>query len=125
MPSQRALAGVTHDIAHHAASSVSWVHPHLHQACCAAGVRQATVNLLELAPYPYGLPQLEPLRLSLISLRDRFLAILSANGFSRSDVAAATLLFQFPLYGADGYTCEVVARLESSRGRLFTAILGD
>jgi hypothetical protein len=123
MSSQRALAGVTHDIAHHASSGLSYVHPHLYQACEAAGVREATVDLLESAPYPLGLPQMEPLRLSLIALHDKFFDILSANGFSPSDVTAATLRFQFPLLGADGYTCQVAARLESSRGRLFTAVL--
>ena len=123
MPSQRALAGVTHDIAHHAGSGLSYVHPHLYQACRAAGVREATVDLLEDAPYPPGLPRIEPLGLSLTALHNKFLAILAANGFGPSDVAAATLRFQFPLLGADGYVCQVAARLESSRGRLFTAVL--
>jgi len=123
MSSQRALAGVTHDIAHHAGSGLSYVHPHLYQACQAAGVREATVDLLENAPYPPGLPQIEPLQLSLNALHDKFFAILAANGFGPSDVATATLRFQFPLLGADGYVCQVAAQLESSRGRLFTAVL--
>ncbi len=123
MSSQRALAGVAHDIAHHAGSGLSYVHPHLYQACKAAGVREATVDLLANAPYPLGLPQVGPLQLSLAALRDKFFAILSANGFAPSDVAAVSLRFQFPLLGADGYTCQVAARLQSSRGRLFTAVL--
>ena len=49
MPSQRALAGVTHDIAHHAESGVCYVCPHLYGACCAVGIREATVDLLEFA----------------------------------------------------------------------------
>ena len=124
MSSQRALAGVTHDIAHHAGSGLSYVHPHLYQACKSAGVREATVDLFENAPYPPGVPQIEPLRLSLAALRDKFFAILSANGFTATDVAAITLRFQFPLLGADGYTCQVAARLQSSRGHLFTAVVG-
>lgn len=70
------------------------VHPHLYQACQAAGIREATVDLLENAPYPPGLPRIEPLRLSLTALHNKFLAILAANGFGPSDVAAATLRFQ-------------------------------
>jgi len=123
MPSQHALSGVTHDIAHHAGSVLSYVHPHLYQACQAAGVREATVDLLENAPYPSGLPKVESLQLSLTALHDKFFAILAANGFGSSDVAAATLRFQFPLLGADGYACQVTAQLESSRGRLFNAVL--
>ncbi|MDZ4057586.1 MAG: hypothetical protein U1D69_11625 [Polynucleobacter sp.] len=123
MPSQRALAGVAHDIAHHAGSGLSYVHPHLYQACRSAGVREATVDLLDSAPYPPGVPQLEPLRLSLSALRDKFFAILSANGLAASDIASISLRFQFPLLGADGYTCQVAARLQSSQGRLFTAVV--
>jgi hypothetical protein len=117
MSSQRALAGVAHDIAHHAGSGLSYVHPHLYPVCKAAGLREATIDLLAEAPYPLGLPQAEPLRLSLIALRNKFFAILSANGFVPSDVAAVSLRFQFPLLGADGYTCQVGARLQSSHGR--------
>lgn len=123
MSSQRALAGVTHDIAHHAGSGLSYLHPHLYQACKAIGVREAIVDLLENAPYPPGFPQIEPLRLSLAALRDKSFAILSANGFAPLDVAAISLRFQFPLLGADGYTCQVAARLQSSEGRLFTAVV--
>jgi hypothetical protein len=123
MSSQRALAGVTHDIAHHAASGLSYVHPHLYQACQTAGVREATVDLLTPAPYPLGLPQVEPLRLSLAALRDKFFAILSANEFGSADVKSLRLRFQFPLIGADGYSCQIAARLESTRGRVFTAVL--
>jgi hypothetical protein len=123
MPTQRALAGVAHDIAHHAGSGLSHVHPHLYQACRAAGVREATVDLMEIPAYPPGLPQVEPLRQSLVALRDKFLAILLANGFVPSDVAAAHLRFQFPLLGADGYACRVAARLESSHGQVYSAVI--
>ena len=124
MPSQRALAGVTHDIAHHAISGLSYVHPHLYQACQAIGVREATVDLLAQAPYPPGLPALQPLQLSLSALREKFFSILEANGFGASDIQAISLRFQFPLLGADGYNCQVAAQLMSSRGQSFTAVLG-
>jgi hypothetical protein len=123
MTSQRALAGVAHDIAHHAVSGVSYVHPHLHQACQAVGVREASVDLVVADPYPPGLPQVEPLRLALSALRDRFFGILAANGYGPTDIQSATLRFQFPLIGGDGYSCQATAVIESSSGRRYSAIL--
>ena len=124
MPSQRALAGVTHDIAHHAISGLSYVHPHLYRACQTVGTREATIDLLAQQPYPPGLPLLEPLQLSLSALQEKFFAILEANGFGVTDVQTISIRFQFPLLGADGYTCRADARLLSSRGQIFTAVLG-
>lgn len=123
MPSQRALAGVAHDIAHHAASGLSYIHPHLYQACVAAGVRTARIDLLASDPYPSGLPEIQPLRLALGALQEKFSDVLRANGFAASDVAEAGLAIQFPLAGADGYTCQSASRLVSARGRVYTAAL--
>ena len=69
-------------------------------------------------------PLLGPLQLALSALRDKFFVILQANGFSPSDVQGASLRFQFPLLGADGYACQVTARLESSRGYQYMAVVG-
>lgn len=66
---------------------------------------------------------MEPLRLSLTALKEKFVAILLVKGFSAADVTSMSLRFQFPLLGADGYSCQVSARLLSSSGRLFTAVL--
>jgi len=52
MPSRRRLSSVCQSIAHHAASSLSYVHPHLLQALKATGELIATVDLLSATPYP-------------------------------------------------------------------------
>lgn len=121
MPSQRSLAGISHDIAHHAGSSMSWLHPHLYKACVVAGVREATIDLMEPVSYPDGLPLVRPLHFALAALREKFLSLLTANGLGLADLRSAHLRVQFPLLGADGYACQIHSRLESSRGRTFTA----
>ncbi len=121
MTSQRAIAGVAHDIAHHAVSGVCYVNPHLFLACQAAGVREASIDLLAQEPYPAGLPLVEPLRLSLSALHETFLHILQSNGFAKPDVHAATLSFQFPLIGGDGHSCRATATVQSSNGHKYSA----
>ena len=123
MTTQRALSGVSHDIAHHAVSGLSYIHPHLYHACQLVGVRQTTIDILVESPYPTGLPQLESLRLSLVALREKFFAILEANDFGTTDVKSLSISFEFPLVGADGYSCQVVSRLQSSRGHNYTTVI--
>jgi hypothetical protein len=123
MPSQRVLAGISHDIAHHAGSSVSWLHPHLHDACMVAGVREATIDLIEPVSYPDGLPLVRPLYFALAALREKFLSLLTAHGLDPADLHSAHLRVQFPLLGADGYACRIRSCLVSSRGRTFTACI--
>ena len=121
MTSQRALAGVAHDIAHHAVSGISYVHPHLFHTCQVAGVREASIDLLASEPYPIDLTLVEPLRLSMSALHARFIAILEANKFAISDINSASLRFQFPMLGGDGYSCRATATILSSSGLNFTA----
>lgn len=97
MASQRILAGVAHDIAHFAVSSISCVNPHLSQACGITGRREVSIELLRDESYPPGLPQVQPLELALGALRVRFLEILQANGLTTSGVASASLTFRFPV----------------------------
>ena len=123
MTSQRVLAGVAHDIAHHAVSGVCYVHPHLFKACQAAGVRDATVDLLVGNPYPVGFPDIEPLRLSLTALAERFVEILQANGFGITDLTSAEIKFQFPLLAGDGYTCRATSSLQSANGHAYSAAI--
>jgi len=123
MSSQRVLAGVAHSIAHHAASGLSYVHPHLFHACASVAVHEATIDLLSDNPYPLGLPTVEPLRLSLGCVARKFKSILLAHGLSISDVSDAALRVQFPLVGGDGYACQVEARITSSRRKVYYTVV--
>lgn len=104
MTTKRALAGVAHDIAHHACSGLSWLSPHMAQALRAVGSESADIELLDADPYPKSAAELEPLRLALGALSEKALAILNANGFSRGEVRSIRLLVTPAPWDASGYT---------------------
>lgn len=87
MATKRALAGVAHDIAHHAASGLSYFSLHMVQAQALrdAGLDTTTLELLEPSPYPQGVKELRPLRLALQTLHATVEGILERNGLTRSD----------------------------------------
>ncbi|WP_263772682.1 hypothetical protein [Propionivibrio soli] len=70
------------------------------------------VNLLAADPCPPQFAEIEPLRLSLKGLREKFEAILAAEGFSVSDLSLATLCFA-PDPGKDDYCSICHATLKS------------
>ena len=46
------LTGVAHNIAHHSASGLSYLSPHLALALRSAGLQTTEIELLSTAPYP-------------------------------------------------------------------------
>lgn len=118
MTSLKQLKGVAHDIAHHAQSGLSFVHPHLGQACRAAGVTSAWLDLLEERPYPEGLPVLRPLELALGALRDKFVQMAGSKGIPPSEVEAVRLEFTFPP-SDDNYSCSVGASITDRGGKSY------
>lgn len=119
MPTQRALIGVAHNIAHHTQSGLSWIHPHFAEACREAGVFGAGFELLSEEPYPHELPTKRPLQLALQSLHTKFWEILERGGFPRDAVSSVHLYVQIPRFGSDNYTCSVRATITSSNGKRF------
>jgi hypothetical protein len=115
------LQGVAHDIGHHAQSSLSWLHPHLSQACRVAQLDAVEVRLTDANPYPSVLAPREPLRLALAGLRERFWQILQAHQLERSTVAEARLTFSFREDRSDDYSSEVRAVVVGSNGRAYEA----
>jgi len=94
MPSRKRLRSVCHSIAHHAVSSLSYVHPQVLRACRSAGLIHMKVQLLESEPCPVRFYENEPLRLSLRGLREKFEHILASEGFGMSDLAGVELTFE-------------------------------
>lgn len=113
------LNGIAHDVAHHAQSTLSWLHPHLGQTCRTAGISQVTVDLLCPEPYPEGLPLYEPLAKALVALRDWFLGLIERKGLSPTEVASLRLVFSFNPK-EDDYSCSVRSHLVSRNGREFS-----
>jgi hypothetical protein len=91
----RKLAGAAHDLAHHSKSTMSWLYPHLFEACRMGGTLEAHLDLLEPEPYPRDLPRLEPLRLAAAALQEWFRDLLARLGFDQSVVQSVSLHFHF------------------------------
>jgi len=121
MASMKLLQSVAHDIAHHAQSGLSWVHPHLGQACRAAGSLVVQIQLTGDDPYPRELAPLGPLKLALSGLCEKFWSILAAHHLERSSVTQARLSFSFAESRRDDYLSEVAASITGSNGRTYEA----
>ena len=104
MPSSKLLNGVAHDIAHHALSGLSYLHPHLTQVCKRASRASVTLDLLRESPLPADLPDYEPLRLAAQSLHRTFIGILESVGFTVADVTAARLRLHVSPDAPDDYS---------------------
>ncbi len=121
MASRKRLNSVSHSIAHHAVSSLSYVHPHLRQAAKACARENIFINLLAAEPYPKGLSEILPLKNALISLKLRFMEILESENFSKSELKAALLMFEFPVQYADDYCSNCYSLLVSTAGKEYMA----
>ena len=122
MASLKKLQAVAHDIAHHAQSSLSWLHPHLGEACAEAGVLDASVELLT-TPYPPGLAARKPLETALVSLREKFLDLLNNYGLGPGDVTAVRLEFRFNPQPRDNFSCSVRSVITARTGRVYDRTL--
>lgn len=80
------LAGVAHDIAHHAASALSYLSPHLALALRAAHQPTTQMDLLDPAPYPALVAKHPPLRSALAALHVTALRILQTHGLQVADL---------------------------------------
>ena len=119
MGTVRSLAGVAHDIAHHAASGLSYLSPHMPQVLRQAGLSTTTIELLEPNPYPTGAAELQQLRLALQSLHRTAGVILEKYGFSWSDVASIELSATSPSWDQNGYTLHTRTVVTAASGKRF------
>ena len=119
MAKQRNLSGVAHDIAHHAASGLSYLSPHFANALRASSVDTSAVELLRLQPYPDGVGDSAPLRLALQALHTTALAILSKYGFEQSDVSSIRLHGTPAPWDDQGYLLHTRAVITAADGKQF------
>jgi len=119
MPSRKHLSAVAHDIAHHAVSGLSYLHPYLGEVCQTTGAEEITLDPSRASPLPVGCAAPQPLALSSANLHRTFLGILQAKGFVIEDVSTAELRFVFPTNRKDNYSCVCFSRLTSSDGDEF------
>jgi hypothetical protein len=119
MSTVRSLAGVAHDIAHHAGSGLSYLFPHMSQALRERGLSTTTIELLERSPYPSGAAELQPLRLALQSLHKTAESILIKYGFATSDVTSIQLSVTSPPWNKDGTILHTRTIVTAANGKSF------
>ena len=116
MPTLRMLKSVAHDIAHHAASGMSWLHPHACQAARAEGIGELHFDLLSTSPL--GLASIrQPLHGAAEALHLNVVEMLGRHGFGTSVLRRADLAMSFPI--SDEHYCLTTCRLETVSGKVF------
>lgn len=106
MASHKRLKSVVQSSAHHAVGALSFVHPHLGQACEDAGVESIEIHLSEKEPCPERFLHIEPLRLALNTLKETFYGLVVTEGFKPRDIETAKMVFEFKHGQLDHY-CSV------------------
>jgi hypothetical protein len=69
MTKMSALSGVAHNIAHHSASGLSYISPHLAIALRTVGETTTEIDLLAPEPYSKNAKEIQSLRLALCTLK--------------------------------------------------------
>ena len=113
------LAGIAHNIAHHSASGLSYLSPHLAQALRAAGEETTAIELLVQDPYPPKIGEVQPLRLSLASLKATAQGLLKKHGFNQNDVISIVLYATPAPWDRDGYVLHTRAVITAKNGRVY------
>lgn len=124
MATHKRLNSVSHSIAHHAVSGLSYLHPHLCRACKLENLNSVTVELLEENPYPKCLQSCNPLELALLALKEKLSQILISEGYSLSELTSAKLRFEFEPSFKDDYCSNCCAQLTAKSGKSYEAFVG-
>lgn len=119
MPSLKRLSSVCHSIAHHAASGLSFIHPHLRRACRDIGIDVLTIDLKSEEPCPERFRTIEPVRLSLGALRKKAEEILASEGFTLHELDGLELLVDFRPSFPDDYCSNCYAMVRHKSGKVF------
>ena len=114
MASHKRLNSVVQSIAHHSVSALSFVHPHLGQACEEEGVDSIEIRISESEPCPSTFLHIEPLHLALNTLKGKFYDLVAIEGFEPKDIESARLVFEFKHGQLDHYCSFCTASLVSA-----------
>ncbi len=95
MTSIKRLRSVIQSTAHHAASGLCYVHPHLGEKCKELGIRSIGVNLLKPG-FDAELPSItKELELSTNALREKFHELLVVEKIPASEIQSGYATFNF------------------------------
>jgi hypothetical protein len=119
MAKMAGLTGVAHNIAHHSASGLSFLSPHLAQALREAREESTAIELLVQNPYPPKIAEMQPLRLALASLKGNVQGILRKHGFNQNDILSIVLHATPNPQDRDGYVLHTRAVITAKNGRVY------
>lgn len=113
------LAGVAHNIAHHSASGLSFLSPHLAQALRVVGEETTAIELLVQNPYPPNVVEAQPLRLAFTSLKGKVQGMLQKHGFNQDDILSIVLYATPDPLDREGYVLHTRAVITAKNGRVY------
>jgi hypothetical protein len=119
MASIKRLNSVVHSLAHHAVSALSYLHPHLAEACEDAGQTYAEIDLMQDEPCPSRYRARKPLQLAIGELKTFYTGLLESEGFILDKIERTNLLFSFDLARYDHYCSTCTARIQTKDGKCF------
>jgi len=119
MPKRGVLKSVAHNIADHAVSGLSYLHPHAAQVSRRNGLTSLVLDLISENPLPDGIEAYEPLRLSSLALREKFVEILEKEGLNLAQLTSAYLELTFPI--SDEYYSNCTCIITDGKGNDFRA----
>jgi hypothetical protein len=123
MASLKAIKGVAYDIAHHAQSGLSYVHPYIGELCAEIGINETSLSLLDSHPYPENLRRIEPLELACTALKRKFIELLEKMDLPIAEVTSIDLRFIFGPTRADHYLCSVESILIRASGTKYVQLV--
>lgn len=89
---------LTYSMAHHSQSYLSYLHPHLGEACEAAGIGDITLDMLDGPILPNDMPVSKELELAVPNWRMRFREIAGKIGVDVAELRSASVNFNFAPY---------------------------
>ncbi len=113
------LAGVAHDIAHHAASSLAYLSPHLALALRAADQQTTQLDLLDPAPYPARVAEHPSLRSALAALHVTALRILQMHGLQAAELSSMVFHATPAPWDQQGYGLHTRMVIVARSGKVF------
>lgn len=119
MASTKRLKSVAHSLAHHAVSGLSYLHPHLSEACESVGKTYTVIDLVADNPCPASFKGNVPLQLALQELKGFYVRLLESEGFQMDAISSTTLLFSFNLKQNCHYCSTCTATIHTVTGTVF------
>ena len=119
MAAYKRLSSVTHSIAHHSVSSLSYLHPYLSETCKKMGITTIEIDLLTSMPYPKQIQKNKPLETALNEVKIKLKSMLESEGFKLESLKEAILTFTFNFKENDHYCSICKAFLVSAEGKSY------